>query len=420
MKEVTPKASIIVPVWNPGSGIRRCVDSLRGQTLEDIEVIFVDDCGTDGAMDLVRSAAAEDSRVRIITNTENVGAGLSRNAGIEAARGDYLSFVDADDYVDATFLERLYAKAIAGRLDIVKGKISYVKEDGTKADHKELNDNIRKGIESGKPLFRLFSCEHHSALFRRTFILENAIRYGTSRRAQDTTFLLKACHKAKRFDIEETAEYCFCERNDSLMHDTNPHTLKRMLHAFQEQMDYMVENMADEADTSWYVKWQVLYNLRLYNYFCKKQECIEAVNGFIIDQRDQVLRFPQLAKLKGESFIVRVLCDYSVALSYQPFKLPWDAHRVGSYVETIQEWIDFVKWHPECSNAAEKDLLRLCREAESLCTKENSRLPRSLVRDVKKICRKNKNNMRQTIRTFIAKIPLVKPLYHVAKQMLNK
>ena len=145
--DISPKVSVIIPVWNPGFGIRKCVESLRGQTLEDIEMIFVDDCGTDGAMDLVRSAAAEDSRVRIITNTENVGAGLSRNAGIEAARGEYLSFVDADDYVDATFLERLYAKAIAGRLDIVKGKISYVKEDGTKADHKELNDNIRKGIE---------------------------------------------------------------------------------------------------------------------------------------------------------------------------------------------------------------------------------------------------------------------------------
>jgi len=414
------KVSVIIPVWNPGSGISRCVESLRDQTLEDIEMIFVDDCGTDGAMDVVRAAAAEDPRIRIITNAEHMGPGVSRNAGIEAARGEYLSFVDADDYVDACFLERLFVEAIAGQLDIVKGSVCYVKEDGTKADHKELNDNIRKGIESGKPLFRLFSCEHHSALFRRTFILENAIRYGTSRRAQDTTFLLKACHKAKRFDIEETAEYCFCERNDSLMHDTNPHTLKRMLHAFQEQMDYMVENMADEADTSWYVKWQVLYNLRLYNYFCKKQECIEAVNRFIIDQRDQVLRFPQLEKLKGESFIVRVLCDYGVALSHQPFKLPWEGFMAESYVETIRDWIDFVKLHPECSNAAEKDLLRLCREADALCVKNNSRLPRSLVRDVKKICRKNKNNMRQTIRTFIAKIPLAKPLYHVAKQKLNK
>ena len=420
IESVSPKVSVIIPVWNPGPSISRCVESLRSQTLEDIELIFVDDRGTDGAMDIVRAAAAEDPRIRIITNAENMGAGASRNAGIEAARGEYLSFVDADDYVDAVFLERLYAKAIAGRLDIVKGKISYVKEDGTQVDHPELNDEIRKGAQLGKPLFCLFFYQHQSALYRRSFLLDNAVCYGTSRRSQDVTFLLKACHRANRFDFEDIAEYRRCEQNDSLMHDTSPQTLERMLHAFQEQMDYMVENMADEADAFRFVKWQVIYNLRLYNYFCKKPECIEAVNRFIIDLRNQVLRFPQLEKLKGESFIVRVLCDYGVALSYQPFKFPWDAHRVGSYVETIQEWIDFVKWHPECSNAAEKDLLRLCREAESLCTKENSQMPRSLVRDVKKICRKNKNNMKQkTIRTVVAKIPLAKPLYHAAKQMLN-
>ena len=71
----TPKVSVIVPVWNPSPAISRCVDSLRGQTLEDIEMIFVDDFGTDGAMDIVRAAAAEDPRIRIITNAENLYSG---------------------------------------------------------------------------------------------------------------------------------------------------------------------------------------------------------------------------------------------------------------------------------------------------------------------------------------------------------
>ena len=414
-----PKISVIVPVWNPGSGISRCIDSLRRQTIEDIEMIFVDDCGTDNAMEVVRTAAAKDLRIRIITNAENMGPGVSRNAGIEAARGEYLSFVDADDYVDSCFLERLFAKAIASQLDIVKGRICYVKEDGTQANRPELNDEIRKGGQLGKPLFCLFRYQHQSALYRRTFLLDNAIRYGTSRRAQDTTFLLKACHKAKRFDIEETVKYCFCERNDSLMHDTNPHTLERLFHGFQEQMDYMVDNMADEDDASQYVAGQVHYNLRLCNFLRQKQVCKETCDGFIVGLREQLFRFPQLEKLKNESFIVRAMCDYGVALAYQPFKLPWESHQVEKYVETIREWVDFIKGHPECSNAAEKDLCRLYREAEALCNKNNSRLPRSLVRDVKRICRMNKNYMKQTIRTIIAKIPLAKPFYSAAKQWRN-
>ena len=203
------------------------------------------------------------------------------------------------------------------------------------------------------------------------------------------------------------------------MHDTNPHTLERLFHGFQEQMDYMVDNMADEDDASQYVEGQVHYNLRLCNFLRQKQVCKETCDGFIVGLREQVFRFPQLEKLKKESFIVRVLCDYGVALSYQPFKLPWETYEVENYVETIREWVDFIKGHPECSNAAEKDLCRLYREAEALCNKNNSRLPRSLVRDVKRICRMNKNYMKQTIRTIIAKIPLAKPFYSAAKQWRN-
>ena len=185
-----PKVSVIIPVWNPGDGIRRCVTSLRGQTLKDIEMIFVDDYGTDGAMDVVRAAAAEEPRIRIITNAENMGAGASRNAAIDVARGEYLSFVDADDYVSLNFLEMLYTKAKSEDLDIVKGRIVYELEDGTETAHADLNERIRNGIRDGKPLFRLFTHQHQSAIYRRFLLEKYDIRYGTSRRAQDDTFLL--------------------------------------------------------------------------------------------------------------------------------------------------------------------------------------------------------------------------------------
>ena len=388
-----PKVSVIIPVWNPGPGICRCIESLRGQTLEDIEMIFVDDCGTDGAMDVVRAAATEDPRIRIITNAENLGPGPSRNAGIEAARGAYLAFVDSDDYVDTAFLERLYAKAIADQLDIVKGKMCYIEEDGTKAEHVELNDIIREGIQLGEPLFVLFRYQHKTAIYRRAFVKYNDIRYGSSRRAQDITFLLKACHKAKSFGLEETAEYYFCERSGSLMHDTNPRTLERSLHAFQEQMDYIVGNMADEDYASLYVSVRLSYNLRLCNYWGKRQECGDAANRFAIGFREQVLRFPQLEKLESEAFIVRVLCDYGVALARRPFILPWETHQSERYVEILQEWVDFIEEHPRCSWAAEKTLLLLYDEAESLCISENTCLPSSLVSDIEEICRRNKEKV---------------------------
>ena len=245
----SPKVSVIIPVWNPGPGISRCVESLRGQTLGDIEKIFVDDCGTDGAMEVVRAAAAEDPRIRIITNAENVGPGISRNRGIEAAIGEYLSFVDADDYVNKSFLERLYAKAVADKLDIVKGKNVYEKEDGNIIEYPDRNEMTRKGLQAGKPLFCLFKDQHQSALYRRAWLLKYGIRFGSSHRAEDKTFLLQACHWAERFDFEETAEYHYCEREGSSMFDMHPRTLERKLHAFQERMDYIVENMVVETNS---------------------------------------------------------------------------------------------------------------------------------------------------------------------------
>ena len=361
------KVSVIIPVWNPGSGISRCVESLRGQTLEDIEMIFVDDCSTDDSMNVVRAAAKEDPRIRILENLENLGPGISRNKGIEMARGEYLSFIDADDYVNPVFLERLYTKAAADKLDIVKGKIVYEKEDGTIADHFELNETIRNDLNLGKPLYCLFGYQHQSAVFKRNFLIKHGVCYGTSRRTQDITFLLKVCHKAESFGFEETAEYHYCERSHSLVHDMHSHTFERRLHAFREQMDYIVGCMTDEEYASKYLADRVIHNLMFCNHYRKRPE----YGDFVRSLREQVLRFPQLEKLKRESFVVRVLCDYGVALARRPFKLPWESRKAGDYVGTVKEWVDFVIEHPDCMNDAETDLYRLFHEVYALCKKEN-------------------------------------------------
>ena len=398
---MSPKVSVIVPVWNPGPGISRCIGSMRNQTLDDIEMIFVDDCGTDGSMDVVRTAAMEDQRIVILENPENLGPGISRNNGIDVARGEYLAFFDADDYVNPFFLERLYTKAVADKLDIVKGKIVYEKEDGSIVKRFELNDMIRKGLKSGEPLFYLFSFQHQSAIYRRGFLLKHDIYYGTSRRGQDDTFLLKACHKAERFDFEETAEYHFCERNNSLMHDMRPHTFERRLHAFQEKMDYIVGSMTSEKCLSQYIAGMVNCDLMLCSYYKQMPECRDPAEDFVNGLRNQVLRFPQLEKLKRESFVVRVLCDYGADLALRPFKLPWESRKAEDYVETVKEWVDFVIEHPDCMNDAETDLYRLFREAFMLRKKENhsNKIKRSLITQAKRL------PFHQRIRIFVDSQP---------------
>ena len=98
--------SVIVPVYNRKETLERCVQSLRGQTYSDLEIILVDDGSTDGSGALCNALAREDVRIRVI-HKENGGVSSARNAGMEAAKGEYLMFTDSDDYAEAQMAEKL-------------------------------------------------------------------------------------------------------------------------------------------------------------------------------------------------------------------------------------------------------------------------------------------------------------------------
>ena len=111
------KISVVVPVYNVENYLARCLDSLINQTLSDIEIICVNDGSTDSSPVKLEEYAKRDSRIKII-NQENGGLSAARNTGINAAGGEYIGFVDSDDYVDADFYEKLYLAAISNNADI--------------------------------------------------------------------------------------------------------------------------------------------------------------------------------------------------------------------------------------------------------------------------------------------------------------
>ena len=106
-----PRVSVVVPVYGCEAYLPACVDSLRGQTLRDIELIFVCDASPDDSLSILRKAEREDARVRVIAFDENRGVSAARNAGIDAARGEFIGFCDGDDWVEAQMYEKLYAAA---------------------------------------------------------------------------------------------------------------------------------------------------------------------------------------------------------------------------------------------------------------------------------------------------------------------
>lgn len=113
-----PKISVIIPIYNVEKYLKECLDSIVNQTFKDIEIICVDDGSTDESFKILQGYAQKDERIKVIQQ-ENLGPAVARNKAIKLAKGEYLSFVDSDDYVDLSFLEKLYSASDDGYCDVV-------------------------------------------------------------------------------------------------------------------------------------------------------------------------------------------------------------------------------------------------------------------------------------------------------------
>lgn len=224
--------SVILPVYNVEPWLVRCIESLKAQTLPGLEFIFIDDCSTDGSLSVIEDFAEEDPRVRIIKNEVNSGAGITRNKGLDAAKGEYLSFIDPDDWISDDFYLQLYTEAKRSGCDIVKG-IRVKIPDGMEvkslpkyAFKSKQNRRIRNRIKDKVPLFLRFTYEHQTAIFKSSLFDDKSVRYGTSRVAQDVTFLLRICYNTESISLIEGSVYYYRIRAGAA---TSEYTLKRSL-----------------------------------------------------------------------------------------------------------------------------------------------------------------------------------------------
>ncbi len=116
------KVSIIVPVYNVEKYLTECLNSLVGQTLKDIEIVAVNDGSKDNSLRILEEYAEKDKRIKII-NQKNAGLSAARNRGVEAATGEFVAFIDSDDWVDLDFCEKLYTAATEEKADIAAGEL---------------------------------------------------------------------------------------------------------------------------------------------------------------------------------------------------------------------------------------------------------------------------------------------------------
>ncbi|WP_283685519.1 glycosyltransferase [Dysgonomonas sp. Marseille-Q5470] len=204
-----PKVSIIVPVHNAGKYLEKCLTSIVNQTLKEIEIILVLDCPTDGSNNIAEGFAAQDKRIVLIYNSENLHTGISRNKGIEAAKGKYIGFFDHDDYCEPDMYELLYQKAEEERLDVVrcnflcvyKVKSEYV-EEGYKYPDNSTNATDKEWFYENVCSDKI-SCVIWNHLYKADFLKQNALSFLDSRNicSEDSIFFINVYDKIDKIGL---------------------------------------------------------------------------------------------------------------------------------------------------------------------------------------------------------------------------
>lgn len=235
------KISIIVPIYNVEKYIDRCLNSLVNQTLKEIEIIIVNDKTPDNSMEICEKYAEKDHRIKIYNKDENEGLGYTRNYGISKANGEFIAFVDSDDYVDKDFYEKLYNTAIQTNTDICFGECKQYKskkendiitikipfENDIENTRDVLYNMILRNKNKRNLLTGYIQASVWQAIYTKSIINENNILFVSEREyvSEDAIFNFEYLMQSKKASFVRETYYHYCFNESSL---SNTYILNRM------------------------------------------------------------------------------------------------------------------------------------------------------------------------------------------------
>ena len=210
-----PKISILVPVYNAGGYLEPSLESLTAQTLSSVEVICVDDGSKDKSGEVLDKWAEKDNRF-VIIHQENAGYGVAMNKALAAAKGEYISIIEPDDWAETDMMEHLYNLAKSTAADIAKG--TYYRERFGKSDIIDKFDGLSETPAyrpEDVPQYVLNAPSIWTALYRREWLIENGIRFSETPGAsfQDLGFCIRTWLKANKIAITHKPVYHYREDN---------------------------------------------------------------------------------------------------------------------------------------------------------------------------------------------------------------
>ncbi len=226
-----PKVSVIVPVYNVENYIEKCIDSLVNQTLEDIQIIIVNDGSKDSSKEKIEKYL-KDKRI-IYLEKENGGLSDARNYGIPYAKGEYIGFVDSDDYVEKTMFEKMYNKAVKENSDMVECDFLWEYPSKTKIDTGKIYEGKKRGIVEARVVA-------WNKIIKRQILENEKIEFPKGLRYEDVEFFYKLIPNLDKISFIKEPLVHYVQRDTSIANTQNERTAE-IFKVLENVINYYIE-----------------------------------------------------------------------------------------------------------------------------------------------------------------------------------
>lgn len=236
------KVSIIVPVYNTEKFLKKCLNSLINQTLKEIEIICVDDGSTDNSPTILNDFMKKDNRIKVI-HQENSGVSVSRNRAVSVAQGEYIGFVDSDDWVDEDFFEKLYNASQKYNSDIIAGDFfrcgKILRTKKLKYKKEQIFTTSAEKIKAAYIPKYNYVC---NKIYRRESLLKLNIPFEIGRYYEDMIWLVKIIYSLNGFITVPNTFYYYRRNVNSIVFQKSDKHKKDYKSAKEEMLNYMKDH----------------------------------------------------------------------------------------------------------------------------------------------------------------------------------
>ena len=206
------KVSVIVPVYNTEKYLKNCIDSLLKQNFEDYEIIVINDLSPGNAEEIIKSY--NDKKIVYIKNKTNKGIGYNRNLGIKKAKGEYVCFIDSDDYVKEDFISKMYNYSKENNLDLCVCDYVNVDEEGNKLKEFNLSDFCITNYEENNKILCEINLAPWNKLYKKDMLAKNKIEFSETLKYEDLSFVALSIKNSKKIGkINEQLNYYTIHNN---------------------------------------------------------------------------------------------------------------------------------------------------------------------------------------------------------------